>query len=100
MKLGTIALALDKAEEKYFAQVAKIANRLFIEEVKPVCDQYNLTFLSGNGEYFFVDKGKIYETSHVSLEADDYRIAAIVPLLEEPMINRQAIGSYMGNYNE
>jgi len=77
-------------EQKYWGEIEELAQRFRRDKVLPICARRGWTFLSGNGNWFFIKK----DGSNVESVRDtkDPEVHQAIEAMAEELVNRRSFG--------
>jgi hypothetical protein len=95
--------ALKAARAKFEREVSELAEKIRDQVIIPLCLKHGLTFISGNGTFFFTDvKGNDYTSDDVDAAYAGNKkihkaVSGVLHLLNEEVSHNQVLGYYVGD---
>lgn len=84
---------LDRAFDEYMEVVFAVADARRNDCVVPYCQKNDLSFLAGNGEYYFIKRGG----KHIPIDDLPKHVRDVVDM-EVPGLRTNSLGTLMTNY--
>jgi DNA-binding transcriptional ArsR family regulator len=92
---------LQSIQDRFNQEIEELADEVRTEVILPICKRYKMTFFSGNGRFFFIDKkGGYIELAEDARGESRRAVGHALKLLNEEVARGQYLGYFVGDVEE